>query len=166
MIRARAASQSPKMPNHVSSSVSAWSIRWRILFSDAPMMDEHSGRARFATWYNVEQDFNDILHLVQGMVDLDDRPAPEAPGRMDTRAALKARQERGEALTPEVLARVEQALTRADLSNLVRRQFICTLTRKLVPEPSSASCSSPSPICARPCCRGSTCCPTAGCFSI
>jgi len=107
----------------------------RFLFSDDPMMDEHGGRARFATWYDVEQDFNHILHLVQGMVDLDDRPAPEASGRMDTRAALKARQERGEARTPEVLARVEQALTRADLSNLVRRQFICTLTRKLVPEP-------------------------------
>jgi hypothetical protein len=34
-----------------------------------------------------------------------------------------------------VLGRVENALARADLSNLVRRQYICSLSRRRVPEP-------------------------------
>jgi len=53
---------------------------------------------------------------------------------MDARAALRAKQEKGEPLTPDVLARVVQALERADLSNLVRRQFICKVDEQMVPE--------------------------------
>ena len=37
---------------------------------------------------------------------------------MDTRAALKARQELGEPMTPDILTRVETALVRADVFDL------------------------------------------------
>ena len=37
-------------------------------------------------------------------------------------------------MTPKILARVETALSRADLSNLVRRQFICRIDAQMVPE--------------------------------
>ena len=43
-------------------------------------------------------------------------------GRPDS---LKAKEDLGKPLTPEMLGRVEAALERADLSNLVRRQSIC-----------------------------------------
>ncbi|MBL6959093.1 MAG: EAL domain-containing protein [Rhodospirillales bacterium] len=112
----------------------------RFMFSDDPLLADDGPETdkKFNTWYNVEEDFDDILHMAQSLVDT--APAKQKPirdegQRMDTRAALKARQERGEPLTPEILNRVESALTRADLSNLVRRQFVCTLSRKMVPEP-------------------------------
>jgi len=54
--------------------------------------------------------------------------------RTEARAALRARQAQGEPLTPRLLDRVEAALERADLSNLVRRQFICRVDRQMVPE--------------------------------
>ncbi|MBL6941846.1 MAG: hypothetical protein ISR53_06770 [Rhodospirillales bacterium] len=55
---------------------------------------------------------------------------------MDTRSSLKIRQKEGEPITPEILARVESALERTDLSNLVRRQFICTIDGQMIPEQS------------------------------
>ncbi len=107
----------------------------RYLFSDDPLVEEDEGR-NFATWYDVATQFDELLHRVQELVEVDQKPKQPEPGnRMDTRAALKAKQEKGEPLTPEILDRVERALDRADLSNLVRRQFVCRLNAKMVPEP-------------------------------
>ena len=83
----------------------------------------------------METQFEDLLRLVQSMVEEEKRREAEVRAQMDTRAQLKVKQQRGEPLTPEVLARVETALARADLSNLVRRQFICGITDKGAPEP-------------------------------
>ena len=55
---------------------------------------------------------------------------------MDTRAALKVRQREGEPFTPKILSRVEVALERADLSNLMRRQFVCSADAQMIPEQS------------------------------
>ena len=110
--------------------------RVRFLFSDDPLLtEEDGGTTGFCTWYDVETQFDEILHNVQGMIDAEQKRQAEVRTDLDTRAALKARQDQGEPLTPEILARVETALTRADLSNLVRRQFICGLGPKDTPEP-------------------------------
>ena len=110
--------------------------RVRFLFSDDPLLaEEDGGTTGFCTWYDVETEFDEILHNVQGLLDAEQKRQAEVRTDLDTRAALKARQEQGEPLTPEILARVETALSRADLSNLVRRQFICGLGPKDTPEP-------------------------------
>ena len=111
--------------------------RVRYLFSDDPLILEESKEdsVPFCTWYDVETQFEDLLRLVQGMVEEEKRREAEVRAQMDTRAQLKVKQKRGEPLTPEVLARVETALARADLSNLVRRQFVCGITDKGAPEP-------------------------------
>lgn len=108
----------------------------RYLFSDDPIIareDSHS--PRFALWFDVERDFDQILRFAQSLTDEEKREADTVNDRQDTRAALKTRQSRGVPLTPDVLTRVESALARADLSNLVRRQFVCGVTEKDVPEP-------------------------------
>lgn len=107
----------------------------RFLFGDDPLLDDEAGERQFATWYDAETEFAEILHLAQGMVDAERQRTVDVRTRMDTRAALKARQEQGEPMTPEILGRVETALSRADLSNLVRRQFVCLVDAKMVPEP-------------------------------
>ncbi|HEY9163211.1 MAG TPA: EAL domain-containing protein, partial [Magnetovibrio sp.] len=53
----------------------------------------------------------------------------------NVREALKARQDHGDPLTPEILSRAVKALLRTDLTSLVRRQFVCGVSKKLVPEP-------------------------------
>lgn len=108
----------------------------RFLFSDDPLLEEDSPEKSFVTWYDVASQFEEILRLVQSLAESEEKKSTDLRDkRLDTRAALKARQERGEPLTPAVLARVEQSLGSADLSNLVRRQFVCAFDAKLRPQP-------------------------------
>lgn len=78
--------------------------------------------------------FEEIQRIIQVLADAEERRMEEAKSRMDARAALRAKQKMGEPMTPEVLTRIEDALLRADLSNLVRRQFACTIDENMVPE--------------------------------
>ncbi len=108
----------------------------RYLFSDDPLLaDADDSSRKFAAWYDVEREFDKILEFARSMADVEDGGGEKRNGRPDARAALKARQTRGSPLTPDVLTRVETALARADLSNMVRRQFVCGVTAKGVPEP-------------------------------
>ncbi len=107
----------------------------RFLFNDDPLVDGEQGNgAEFATWYDAEKEFDEILHLVQRLVNVEQKREKETLGRRDTRALLKAKQKEGEPITPEILGRVETALARTDLSNLVRRQYICNVDKNMVPE--------------------------------
>ncbi|MAF96332.1 MAG: hypothetical protein CMM60_11340 [Rhodospirillaceae bacterium] len=107
----------------------------RCLFDDDPLIvEEGNSDQKFASWYDAEQDFDAVLQIVQGMAHAEQKRQTEVRGRMDARAALKTKQEQGEPLTPRVLARVETALSKTDLSNLVRRQFICRVDSNMVPE--------------------------------
>jgi len=109
----------------------------RFLFSDDPLLEnEEADENRFSTWYDVGQQFGDLLHLIESMIETEDKRKKETRARMDTRTSLKVRQKEGEPITPEILARVESALERADLSNLVRRQFVCTVDAQMIPEQS------------------------------
>lgn len=119
----------------------------KFLFSDDPLLDEDADSSLFASWIDVEQDYDSLLRYAQeiaeaagaeGATPSEQKKAPKAAGgngRSDIRSALKARQEKGEPITPIILDRVEKALVRADLSNLVRRQYVCTISAKNVPEP-------------------------------
>ncbi len=107
----------------------------KFLFDDDPLVaeaDKH--KLPFATWYDADTDFETILNLVQGIAQAEKKRQSVVRARMDARAALKAKQQQGEPMTPDVLSRLEAALSRADLSNLVRRQFICHVDSKMVPE--------------------------------
>ena len=111
--------------------------RIRYLFSDDPLLTEEGEPdvGPFCTWYDVNTQFDELLRLTQGLVEDEKRKQAEVKAQMDTRARLREKQQQGEPLTPEVLARVEDGIARADLSNLVRRQFICGLTPKGAPQP-------------------------------
>ena len=99
-----------------------------------PLREEGSGGRTFATWYHVETDCGERLHLAQGLVNVEQGRPRAGDTRPDARTSLKARQDQGKPLTPEMLGRVEAALERADLSNLVRRQGICRVDGHMVPE--------------------------------
>ena len=118
---------------HTKTETTVQQIRY--LFSDDPLVEnEENSDQKFATWYDAAEEFDAILQTVQGLAQAEKKRQTAVRGRMDARAALKAKQEQGEPLTPKVLARIETALARADLSNLVRRQYICRIDDKMVPE--------------------------------
>ncbi len=92
----------------------------RFLFSDDPLLvDEDQRNSHFCSWYNVDTQYQDILDLVR---DLISRGEQENNHREASSVAV-VKAARGDPLTPDVLARVESSLARADLSNLVRRQY-------------------------------------------
>ncbi|MEQ9554377.1 MAG: hypothetical protein RIG67_01325 [Rhodospirillales bacterium] len=107
----------------------------RFLFSDDPLIAEAATHEKpFATWYDAVNDYDDILRLARDLAEVEEERLTKVRSRMDARSSLRAKQEQGEPLTPDVLARVEDALGRADLSNYVRRQFVCKVDSKLIPE--------------------------------
>jgi len=107
----------------------------KFLFSDDPLFDERSrSDAEFVSWYDVETGYDELVKMVRDMGD--DAPSENRSStRSNVRAALKARQDHGDPLTPEILGRAVKALVRTDLTSLVRRQFVCRVSKKLVPEP-------------------------------
>jgi EAL domain-containing protein (putative c-di-GMP-specific phosphodiesterase class I) len=118
--------------NDVETSI----LKLRFLFSDDPMMAgaDEGDNTNFRTYYDVEQDYETILALTRKFVH-DEGVEDEVEEETNSKAALQAKQSTGEPLTPRVLGRVEQALQRADLSNMVRRQFICGLIGQAAPQP-------------------------------
>ncbi|MDP4795337.1 MAG: hypothetical protein NWR87_00360 [Rhodospirillales bacterium] len=107
----------------------------RFLFGDDPLVEEDGKNGlEFSTWYDTSRQYEEVVQLVQGLAEAEEKRQGEVRKRMDARESLKEKQKKGEPLTPSVLARVEEALSRADLSNLVRRQFICSVDSKMVPE--------------------------------
>ncbi len=121
--------------NEVRGDVETAVQQVRYMFSDDPLVaDEAETRTVFATWLDAVHEFEEIQRVIQFLADAEDRRLEEAKSRMDARAALRAKQKMGEPMTPEVLSRIEDALMRADLSNLVRRQFACSIDENMVPE--------------------------------
>ncbi|MEQ8505539.1 MAG: hypothetical protein RIB80_09435 [Rhodospirillales bacterium] len=107
----------------------------RFLFSDDPLIAEAETHERpFATWYDAREEYDEVLRVARDLAEEEEERQTKVRSRMDARSQLRAKQQQGEPLTPDVLARVEDALGRADLSNYVRRQFVCRVDEKLIPE--------------------------------
>jgi len=107
----------------------------KFLFSDDPLFDKDNKSGKeFLTWFDVESQYDELLSMAQGMGD-DNRPSRSSSSRSNVRESLKARQEHGDPLNPEILSRAVKALYRTDLTSLVRRQFVCVVNKKLVPQP-------------------------------
>jgi len=106
----------------------------KFLFSDDPLFDEEKYSTKeFLTWFDVEEQYDELLGMVQDMTG-DGRPTKQVSSRSNVREALKARQEHGDPLSPDILSRAVKALYRTDLTSLVRRQFVCNVNEKFVPD--------------------------------
>ena len=118
------------------SDVETSILKIRFLFSDDPLLDEKAGgAARFNTYYDVERDFQDMLNLVRTLVHEEMAEDEDPEETTDSKRSLLVKQDQGKPLSPRALGRVEQALQTADLSNMVRRQFICALIGEASPQP-------------------------------
>jgi len=120
--------------NEARSEVETIIQQVKYMFSDDPLVaDEEEAGTVFVTWLDAVGQFEEIQSIIQYLSDAEERRQEEAKSRMDARAALRAKQKMGEPMTPEILHKIEDALKRADLSNLLRRQFACTIDENMVP---------------------------------
>jgi hypothetical protein len=111
-------------------------LKLRFLFNDDPLFSEADGGGEgFQTDYDAETQFEEILRLARGFIHADDSEEKAVDDGGVAKSPFRQKQSQGEPLTPRVLGRVEQALERADISNMVRRQYICGLIGEATPQP-------------------------------
>ncbi len=106
-------------------------LRLRFLFSDDPLLSsEEEDNEGFCTWYDLEEDYADVLalaaHYDRGRVEYD-------------KAVQKAETENGEELPvepldPPHLAIIEKSIAQADLSSMIARQMIYQMVGKSSPQ--------------------------------
>lgn len=107
--------------------------RVRVLFSEDPLaqFSSNSDSTRcFCTWYNLETEYDALLGLARALL----RKAEEAR----VRAELDPKVNIARLSTPiraDLLAKLEESLEKADISNIVRRQTVCTLIDDQPPDP-------------------------------
>jgi hypothetical protein len=110
-------------------------MRLRHLFNDDPLtqdVDEHQ-KSRFCSWYDLERQYNDFLAIVQALYDEDQK-------RSRRLAAINGPGQPGQAvelppLSPHRLGELVDAISRADLSNIMRRQAVCAILPGAPPQP-------------------------------
>jgi hypothetical protein len=107
-------------------------MRLRYLFGDDPLAAEldELGPDRFATWYDLERDHAPFVALVEQMHELEAK-------RRKRLAAITGgvvRDER-QPMDPQALGELTRVIERADLSNVMRRQAICTIQGDEPPKP-------------------------------
>ena len=112
-------------------------IKLKFLFSDDPILVDEgvAGKASFVDWFDMERDYEALLMLAQRAAhEEESRRTQEFAKGFIAQTAVKQASV-GQPLTPQMLARVEEALLRADLSNMLRRQAICAIVGRAAPQP-------------------------------
>ena len=116
-------------------------LHLRYLFSEDPFLkNDEDGDTRFCVWFDLEEDYLDLLNLAQRMVSAQTQHAQRKNKRSDKGPSSKTEEGKGEEtpqrpLDPPNLAVLEQAIAQADLSTIIRRQPICAVVRNRKPEP-------------------------------
>jgi len=111
-------------------------VKLKFMFGDDPLLENApKDQDKLCTWYDVESQYDQLLGMVQEWVAAQtDKNAPVKAGGGTGRNTLLSREQSGEPMTPRHLGRLENALMRADLTNMVRRQFICSLVGESIPQ--------------------------------
>ncbi len=118
------------------SEVETSVVKLRFLFGDDPLLvPESDGIDRFCTWYDADARYGEILDLARSMVADEKAREAQVEAEQEAKVALRVKQEFGEPITPATLARLEEALSRADLSNMVRRQYASAIVGSAAPQP-------------------------------
>ena len=112
-------------------------VKVKFLFSDDPLLVDEMGPGKiaFVDWFDLERDYEALLVLAQRAAHEEDarRTQEFTKGFIAQQTAKQSPV--GQPLTPQMLVRVEDALIRADLSNMLRRQAICAIVGKAAPQP-------------------------------
>jgi EAL domain-containing protein (putative c-di-GMP-specific phosphodiesterase class I) len=109
-------------------------MRLRHLFNEDPLtqdIDEHQ-ESRFCSWYDLERQYSEFLAVAQGLYDDEQKrhrrlAAISGPGQSS--------QPELPPLSPHRLGELVDAISRADLSNMMRRQAVCTIMPDAPPQP-------------------------------
>lgn len=119
-----------------ADEVEALIVKIRFMFGDDPaLIDDGVGaKPAFFIWYQLDRDYDGLLQTAQQFADDAERRRSQDFSSKFTAQAKKT-VNRGEALTAAMLAKLEEALTGADLANMMRRQAVCAIVGSTTPQP-------------------------------
>jgi len=106
-------------------------FRLASLFAQDPLVDIEivAGGERFCSWYDLEHDYDTLNADVRSLVRANSILAADSRLRQLTGG------EDCFPIKPEVLSRIERVIATTDVSNIVRRQTVCTLIENEAPMP-------------------------------
>ena len=118
--------------NDVETSI----FKLLYLFSDDPMLktQDEISKQNFCTFFNVERDFEEMLSLVRNMTQADNQNEIQNQEIKEGPPSSQVEDETGRPLSPRVLGNITRALQGADLTNMIRRQSICSLIGDAAPQ--------------------------------
>jgi hypothetical protein len=108
-------------------------VKLRFLFADDPLIRDEAVGPPLCTWYSLDQEYEQVLALVQQMVQEEETRMRAAEEK--TALAQRAAAPKGQPFTPAILVRTEAALAQADIANMLRRQPICALVGQAPAQP-------------------------------
>ncbi len=113
------------------SALNAAVDRVKLLFSQDPLIEDRSidNKSRFSTFYKLEEEYDELLDWIKDQVNLVEMEEKEKPP-----PSLKAYRP-NKPIEPDVLAKLQTSLRSVDVTNLARRQTICTLIDENKPQP-------------------------------
>ncbi len=105
--------------------------RIRLLFSQDPLLEQRGprGGSAFCTYYNLEVDYADVLTLARTLSADVDKAAALAQDHPPKPLAQAT------PVRPEILSRLEHSLENVDVTNITRRQTVCTIIEGQEPQP-------------------------------
>lgn len=115
--------------------VQAVVTRLRFMFADDPLLlDDIPGmREQFCAWFDISTDYERLLTQAKTLAEAEEKKR-QSQGAASQQFAAPLHRQGGIPLTPELLGKIEDALSQADLSNLVRRQSVCAIVGKAAPQ--------------------------------
>lgn len=103
--------------------------RIQNLFSQDPLLESFTikGESQFCTWYDLEKDYDSLLLEAHEIVKQAESEKTQAARTVVSPDIVPIR--------PEILSRIEHSLETVDVTNIARRQTVCTLIDDMIPQP-------------------------------
>jgi len=102
--------------------------RIKCLFSQDPLIAEQraDGKSKFCTYYNLETEYDELLDWIKNLVNIVELKIKNTEDlNIIEQSPLK----------PGILARLQESLRSVDVTNVARRQTVCTLIENTDPKP-------------------------------
>lgn len=125
--------------NAETSTVEKAIVKLLKLWGSDPLMKRFKTdprKNRLASWFDMAQDYDKLLAFAERQAASRGvhRKKKTLQDLISEKDALRQKSERGHPLTPIELARIEEALSRVDVSSHTRRQPVCAFVEENQPE--------------------------------
>ncbi|MGD9639253.1 MAG: hypothetical protein AB7U85_09390 [Alphaproteobacteria bacterium] len=129
---------------HIKDEVEAFKVKFNFMFADDPLLANYDDDNQFIIDGNLSKDIPNMIEMVKeaSQFQPSENPAmkneiiPEPPKteKKPQITFITEQKPKGSPLTPAMLAKVEKSLLNTDFANMIRRQSVCAIVGKAMPQ--------------------------------